>query len=196
MKMKQANVLRLALLCLLCWPACSFAFAAQQPSVTIDWTAQLSKAKAAIEKNPKSAFWHNQAGVAYDALGDFGNAVKEINLASTLDESNPNNYYTLYALYKRKAMHSEQRQALLDALERDPNNPLGRFEFAYILEDEKHWSDSLREYEMAKRLVASVTGSKYIDARGNVYEVDGVRNRVDEAIKRVTKLNESAQPRK
>jgi len=38
----------------------------------------------------------------YDALGDFDAAVKEIKLAATLDPSNPNNYYTLYALYKRK----------------------------------------------------------------------------------------------
>lgn len=172
------------------------ATAAHQASIPIDWNAQLAKAKAAIEKNPKSAFWHNQAGVAYDALDDFGNAVKEIKLACTLDEWNPNNHYTLYALYKRKALHSEQRQALLDALERDPNNPQGRFEFAYILEHEKHLSDSLREYEMAKRLVAGVTGPKYIDARGNVYEIDGVRSQVEEAIKRVTKLNESAQHKK
>jgi len=56
-----------------------------------------TKAKAGIEKNPKSAFWHNQAGVAYDALGDFDIAVKEIKLATTLDSSDPSNYYTLYA---------------------------------------------------------------------------------------------------
>jgi hypothetical protein len=65
--------------------------------------------------------------------------VKELKLASTLDRSNPNNDYTLCAFYKRKAMHSEQRQVLLDALEKDPDNPVGRFEFAHILEEEKHW---------------------------------------------------------
>jgi tetratricopeptide (TPR) repeat protein len=160
-------------------------------TVTIDWNAELAKAEAAIKTNPKSAFWHNQAGVAYDALGEFENAVREIKLACTLDESNPNNYYTLYAFYKRKGMHSEQRRVLLDALERDPNNPLGRFEFAYILETEKQWADSLREYRTAKRLVASVTGSEYIDARGNTYTVEGVRQQVDKAIERVAKLNET-----
>lgn len=127
---------------------------AQQGSVNVDWKAELAKAKAGIEKNPKSALWHNQAGVAYDALGDFDSAVKEIKLATTLDTSNPNNYYTLYALYKRKGMHSEQRQVQLEALEKDANNPVGRFEFAYILEEEKHWPDSLREYQVARRLAA------------------------------------------
>jgi len=117
-------------------------------------------------------------------------------LATTLDPSNPNNYYTLYALYKRKAMHSEQRQVLLDALEKDANNPVGRFEFAYILEEEKHWADSLREYQVAKRLAASVKGPKYIDSRGNVYEVDGVREEVDKAIDRVAKLDKSVEPQK
>jgi tetratricopeptide (TPR) repeat protein len=176
----------------LCWAACWSATEAQKATVATDWNAELAKAKAAIEKNPKSAFWHNQAGTAYDALGEFDNAAKEIKLACTLDKSNPNNYYTLYAFYKRKGMHSEERQVLLDALERDPNNPLGRFEFAYILETEKQWADSLREYETAKRLVKSVTGPAYIDARGNAYTVEAVRQQVDKAIERVAKLNEAS----
>jgi tetratricopeptide (TPR) repeat protein len=165
-------------------------------SVPGDLKAELAKAKAGIEKNPKSAFWHNQAGVMYDALGDFDTAVKEIKLAAALDPSNPNNYYTLYALYKRKAMHAEQRQVLLDALEKDANNPVGRFEFAYILEAEKHWADSLREYQVAERLATSVKGPIYTDLRGNPYEIDGVREEVDKAIERVAKLNESAQQQK
>ncbi len=191
--------IRIALLALACalWGGAYSPFVtAQHGSVAVDWKAELAKAKAGIEKNPKSAFWHNQAGVAYDALGDFESAVKEIKLACTLDPSNPNNDYTLYALYKRKAMHAEQRQVLLDALEKDPDNPVGHFEFAYILEEEKHWSDSLREYQVAKRLAASVKGPKYTDSRGNVYEVDGVREEVDKAIDRVAKLNGSARRQK
>lgn len=157
--------------------------------VSVDWNAELAKAKLGIAKNPKSAFWHNQAGVAYDSLGDFRNAVKELKLACTLDPSNPGDYYTLYALYKRKGMHREQREVLLDALTEDPNNPVGRFEFAYILEQEKHWADSLREYQVAKRLVASVTGSQYVDRVGGFYDVDGIRDEVDKAIERLAKLN-------
>jgi tetratricopeptide (TPR) repeat protein len=190
------NWIRNALLsfaCVLCGVANAPLILAQQGSVRVDWKAELAKAKAGIEKNPKSVFWHNQAGVAYDALGDFKSAVKEIKLATTLDPSDPNNYYTLYAFYKRKGMHSEQRQVLLDALEIDANNPVFRFEFAYILEEEKHWADSLREYQLAKRLAANVKGPMYMDSRGNVYGVDGVRAQVDEAIDRVAKLKESQQ---
>jgi len=168
---------------------------AQQGSVNVDWKAELAKAKAGIEKNPKSAFWHNQAGVAYDALGDFDSAVKEIKLATTLDPSNPNNYYTLYAIYKRKGMHPEQRQVLLDALEKDANNPLGHFEFGYILESEKYWADSLREYQLAKRLATMVEGQTYTDSSGNAYEIDGIRAQADSAIDRVTKLSKSATPK-
>jgi hypothetical protein len=35
---------------------------------------------------------------------------------------------------------------------------------------------------VAKHLAAGVKGSKYIDSRGNVYEIDGVRAEVDKAI--------------
>ena len=83
---------------------------AEHKTVTVDWKAELAKAKAGIEKNPKSAFWHNQAGIAYDAMGEFETAVKELKLACTLDPSDPGYYYSLYALYKRKSMHSEQPQ--------------------------------------------------------------------------------------
>lgn len=169
---------------------------AQHKTVTVDWKAELAKAEAGIEKNPKSAFWHNQAGVAYDGLGDFENAVKELKLATNLEPSKPIHNYVLFALYKRKGMHSAEREVLLDALEQDPNNPLGHFEFAFVLEKEKYWADSLREYQSAKVLVASVKGPVYTDPLGNPYEVDAVRESVDKAIDRVTKLGESVQHQK
>jgi len=194
--MNRTRIGLLTLACTLSWAALSPFILAQRGSVAVDWKAELAKAKAGIEKNPRSAFWHNQAGVAYDALGNFESAVKETKLATTLDPSNPTNYYALYALYKKKAMHSEQRQVLLDALEKDANNPVGRFEFAYILEEEKHWADSLREYQVAKRLAASVKGPNYIDPRGNVYEVEGVQEEVDKAIDRVAKLDKAGQLQK
>jgi tetratricopeptide (TPR) repeat protein len=134
--------------------------------------------------------------MAYNALGDFENAVKELKLASALDPPNSQADYALYALYKRKGMHPEMRQMVLDALEKDPNNPVGRFEFAYILEEEKHWADSLREYQLAKRLAASVKGPVYTDPLGNPFDIDGVREGVDKAIDRVAKENESSQHQK
>jgi tetratricopeptide (TPR) repeat protein len=165
---------------------------ARQSVVVIDWRAELARAKAGIEKDPRSARWHYLAGTAYYALDDFENAIKEFKVASALDPSNPNNDYSLYALYKRKAMHSEQHQVLLDALEKDPNNPVGHFEFGCILEGEEHWADSLREYQDAKRLAANVKGPVYTDPRGNPYGVDVVRQKVDKAIKKVSKLNDAA----
>ena len=58
---------------------------AQPGTVPEDPKTLLEKAQAGIEKNPKSAFWHNQASVAYNALGHFDLAVKELELAATLD---------------------------------------------------------------------------------------------------------------
>jgi tetratricopeptide (TPR) repeat protein len=188
MKMKPASVLRFALTCFLC----SAAFWPAEATVVTDWNAELAKAKAAIQKNPKSGFWHNQAGVAYNALGDFKSAVKEIKLAIALGASDPINYYTLYSVYQRQGMHSEQRQALLDALEKDDRNALGHFQFGQVLEEEKYWGDSLREYQTAKHLAAAVTGPIYTDPRGNAYTITAVRAQVDSAIERVAKLNESA----
>jgi tetratricopeptide (TPR) repeat protein len=195
--MKQFRIAALlSFVCAFCGAAELPVNLAQHGTVAVDWKAELAKAKAGIAKNPKSGFWHNQAGVAYDALGDFQKAVKELKLASTLDPSNPMDEYALYAIYKRKAMLPEQRRVLFDALEKDANNPVGRFEFAYVLEEEKHWADSLREYQAAKLLVASVKGPMYIDPRGNPFDVDGIREEVDKAIDRVAKLNESAQHQK
>jgi tetratricopeptide (TPR) repeat protein len=164
--------------------------------VSVDWKVELAKAKATLQKNPRSAFWHNQAGVAYDALGDFGKAVKELKRARALDPTNPEEDYMLYALYKRKGMHREEREVLLDALEKDPNNPLGRFEFAYLLEQEKDWADSLREYQAAERLLTTLSGSQYVDPIGGSYDVDGIRDEVAEAINRVAKLNEAPRNQK
>ena len=194
--MKGFRIALLILVCVICGAANSRFILAQHKTVTVDWKAELAKAKAGIDKNPKSAFWHNQAGMAYYGLGEFEDAVKELKLAASLEPSNPIHDYSLYALYKRKEMHSEEREVLLDALEKDPNNPLGHFQFAFVLEKEKYWADSLREYQSAKILVASVKGPVYTDPLGNPYEVDAVREGVDKAIDRVTKLGESVQHQK
>ncbi len=190
--MKALRIALLSFACFCCAAADSPLLPAQRGTVIVDWKAELAKARAEIAKNPKSAFWHNQAGMDYNALGDFRSAVKELRLACSLDPSNAEDYYGLYALYKRKGMHSEERRVLLDALEKDPNNPFGHFEFGFILEGEKRWPDSLREYRTAKRLVSAIQGSQYVDPRGNYYDIDDVRNLVDEAIERVSKINQSA----
>jgi tetratricopeptide (TPR) repeat protein len=176
----------------LCWVTPPRPLLAQQERTSPDWKAELAKARAHIRTTPRSSFWHNQAGIAYYALGAFDDAVQELKLACRLDPSNPGNYYTLYGFYKNKGMHSAKRKVLLDALERDPNNPMGRFEFASILEEEKHWDDALREYRVAKQLALAVKGSAYIDARGGNYDVRSIPGLADEAIARVSKLEKSA----
>lgn len=49
---------------------------AQRSSAPVDPNALPEKAKAGIEKNPNSAFWHNQSSIAYDMLNQFDLAVK------------------------------------------------------------------------------------------------------------------------
>ncbi len=191
MRLRRIGVALLSAVCILCGTAFPPFTLAQHGSVTVDWKAELAKARAGIKKDPKSAFWHNQAGVALDALGDFPKAVKELKLAAALDQSNPIYDYALYAVYKRRGMHAEERRVLLDALERDSANPLGRFEFALILEQEGHWAASLREYRAAKDAVTVVKGPEYIDPRGNPYEIEFVRRNVDSYIDRVAKLQAS-----
>src|ERR1700680_4549580 len=158
--------LRIAVLIVTCGlfviDQCPFLLSQHGP-MTVDWKAELEKARAGIKRNPKSAFWHNQAGVAYDALGNFESAVKELKLACSLSPTDPINDYALYLVYKRKGMHAQRREVLLDALEKDAANPFGHFEFAFILEEEKHWTDSVREYRTAKTLLANVKGPEYID---------------------------------
>lgn len=190
----KRKIIRLVIVCIVFGAACSGPNAGgQRGNVDLDWKKELAKAQTGIENDPRSAFWHNQAGVAYDALGDFDKAVEELKLAATLDPADPIHDYALYALYKRKSMYALQRQVLLDALERDPKNPMGRFEFAFLLEKESHWADALREYTVAKQLAANVTGPEYVDPRGNPYPVGMVREEVDKAIVRVSKEAEPAQ---
>jgi len=124
-------------------------------------------------------------------LGEFENAVREIKLACTLDESDPRQLLHALCALQKKGNAVEQRQ-YYSTRSKETQQPLGRFEFAYILEEEKHYADSFREYQVAKRLAASVNGLNYIDARGGVYGADIVRAQVDNAIERVAKLNETS----
>jgi len=163
---------------------CAFA---EQGTVSVDWNAQLKKAQDGIEKNPRSAFWHNQAGVAYDALGDFSRAVSELKLASQLDSGNATHDYALYALYKRKGMTIQQKRVLLSAVKKDPNNPIGHFELGSMFEAQKRWTNSLAEYRTSKKLAEDVKSGQYVDPKGNNYDVSAVREEVDTRITRVTR---------
>lgn len=162
--------------------------ASAQGTESVDWHEALRKAEAEIQKNPKSAFWHNQASVAYDGLGDFESAVKELQLASALDPDDPSHDYSLFALYKRKGMLHQQREALLKALEIDGGNPLGQFELGVVLEKEGYLDGSLKAFRTAKLDAAEVKSNQYTDRRGGVYNIEFVPKKVDEYIERITKL--------
>ncbi len=100
--MRQLTIALLIAAFVLCASGASPFLLARHDTEPTDWKAVLEKAQAGIEKNPKSAFWHNQASVAYSALGYFDLAVKELKLASTLDPDDPGHEYGLFALYQRK----------------------------------------------------------------------------------------------
>jgi tetratricopeptide (TPR) repeat protein len=169
---------------------------AQHGDVSVDWKVELRKAEAKIAENPRSAFWHNQAGVAYYALGDFKSAMTELELASKLEPDNPINEYMLYAMYKRRGMLARQKAALLRAIERDPGNPFGHYELAALLEKEKAWPESLKEYRLAKALVSEIrNGGEYTDPKGNPFSVDHIRSGADNAVERVTRLKAAAPGR-
>lgn len=189
--MKGIQTIRIMMAVIAFALAYSTSTVAQNNSKPVDWNDELRKAEVGIEKNPNSAFWHNQAGVAYDALGDFENAEKELTLASKLDSTNPVGYYSLYAFYQRKGTLAQQRKALLNALENDSANPLGHFQLGVVLEKERHLTESLSEYRTAQSLVSGVKGPEYIDPRGNPYEIGIVRNDVGKYIERVAKLSAS-----
>ncbi len=155
---------------------------------SLDWKAELRKAQAEIAKNPRSAFWHNQAGVAYGALGHFADGEKELRLASKLDPENPVHDYELYAMYKQRHMLADGREALLSALRKDPANPFGHFELGAALEKERKWAEALGEYRRAKALILKCgTKHEYTDSRGNPFAIDYIRSVVDKAIERTAK---------
>lgn len=149
------------------------------------WQKQLAKARGALAKNPKSSFWHGQAGVAYDGLGDVSKAEEELKLAAKLAPTNPMDQYVLYAFYQRRGTLSQQRRALLDALDIDWGNPLGHYALGTVLEKEEYLEDALREYGTAKQLVQGIKANEYIDSRGNPYDISVVRRDVSGAMDRV-----------
>ena len=164
----------------------------QHGEVSLDWKAELRKAQAKIAENPRSAFWHNQAGVAYNALGDLKNATRELETASRLEPDDSIDEYMLFAVYKQRGMLVQEKAALFRAIERDPVNPFGHYELAVLLEREKCFTESLKEYKLAKALMSKITnGDEYTDPRGNPFSVGHIRSGASRGMDRVTRLKET-----
>jgi Tfp pilus assembly protein PilF len=160
--------------------------------VQIDWRAELAERQKQLERDPNSAFLHNQVAVAYNALGDFDHFDREIQTAIKLDAGNTIDCYVAYAVYKRRHLEVKALSVLEKALQIDPDNPFGHHERARIFENSKELQNALKEYERAQLLLSNVTSSAqnfqqdrwyYTDGHGNPYdvtpEVSGVANDVD-----------------
>jgi tetratricopeptide (TPR) repeat protein len=162
--------------------------------VQVDWRAQLAATQKQLEREPNSGFLHGQAAVAYDALGDFDSFEREIQTAMRLDPGNSMPCYMAYAVYKRKHLKDKQTSVLDAALKIDPANPFGRYEKAGMLEDAKEWQSALKEYETVQGLLQRVksepnnfqnNGWRYVDARGNPYDVTLEESQIADDISRV-----------
>jgi len=162
--------------------------------VQIDWRAELAERQKQLERDPDSAFLHNQIAVAYDALGDYDNFDREIQTAIKLDPSNSIDCYVAYAVYKRRHLQEKALSVLEKALQIDPANPLGHYEKAGLLEDAKEWKPALKEYEAAQQLLKDVKSNPqnfqknswyYTDTRGNPYDVGPIDSTISNDIARV-----------
>jgi tetratricopeptide (TPR) repeat protein len=162
--------------------------------VQIDWHAELAERQKQLERDPNSAFLHNQVAVAYDALGDFNNFDREIQTAIKLAPSNSIDCYVAYAVYKPRHLQEKALSVLEKALQIGPANLLGHYEKAGVLEDAKEWDRALKEYETTQQLLQDVKSNPqnfrqnswyYTDARGNPYDVKPLESSVANDIARV-----------
>ena len=172
--------------------------------VEIDWHAELAERQKQLERDPNSAFLHNQVAVAYDALGDFDNFDREIQTAIKLDPSNSIDCYVAYAVYKRRHLEEKGLSVLEKALQIDPANPLGHYEKAGSLEDAKEWQRALKEYETAQQFLRDVKSNPqnfrqdswyYTDAHGNPYDVGPIDSSIANDIARVRAAPSTKDPR-
>jgi tetratricopeptide (TPR) repeat protein len=166
----------------------------QHKVVHVDWQAQLTEMQKQLARNPNSAFLHNQAAVAYNALGDFPNSDREIHIAMKLSPDDTNYCYSAFAFYKQRHLENEEMSTLEKALQIDSGNAFGHYEKATLLEDKKKWTDALAEYQTTKRLVDWVKANPdnfrnnswwYTDRRGNQYDVSWEISHIDDDLRRV-----------
>lgn len=167
---------------------------AGRKTVHVDWREQLAATKKKLEGDPNSSFLHGQAAVAYDALDDFENFDREIQLAMRLDPENTMPCYMAYAVYKRRYLEDKATSVLQTALKIDPRNPFGHYEKAAALENSKVYKGALKEYRTAKELLLRVKANpanlqgnawRYVDGRSNPFDVTVQESRIEDDIARV-----------
>jgi tetratricopeptide (TPR) repeat protein len=155
------------------------------------WRQKLTEFQNEIKTTPDSAFWHSQAAVAYDNLGDLQGFETEIHLATKLDDANPIYHSMAYAVYKRRAMKPQRNEALKNALKTDPENPFGHFEMGYVYEEKGDWKSALDEYRTVQKLLQGPSSKQelsakkeYVDPRGNPFSLGAISQDISDAIER------------
>jgi tetratricopeptide (TPR) repeat protein len=147
-----------------------------------------------LARDPNSAFLHGQIAVAYDNLNDLPAFDAQIQEAMKLDRKSAIYCYFAYAVYKRRHLDDKKIKVLQQALRIDPDNPLGHYEMASIMEDNGKWSDALAEYDRTKQLLDGVKPNQsstdyskwsYADPSGDPYDVTFEKDHIDADITRV-----------
>lgn len=166
----------------------------QRRPVRVDWHAELVSIQKQLERDPNSSFLHGQAAIAYDNLDDFERFDHEIQTAIKLDSTNSMPRYMAYAVYKRRQLKDKQGLVLDAALKVDPSNPFGHYEKAGMFEDAREWQSALKEYEATAALLERVKSDpsnfqknswRYVDPRGNPFDLTVQESRISDDIARV-----------
>ncbi len=156
----------------------------------------LERAKKALKTEPRSAFWHNQAAMAYMMLGELSSARIELQRAIEFDPENPIHYYGQATLSKELGDSLGELEALRKALALDPKNPTGRFALADALERSGDLQGALKEYTLSIEYLGYTThtGTEavYYDSRKNAYTVGDLRKHAE---RRIRKLKNRLTPK-
>jgi tetratricopeptide (TPR) repeat protein len=134
----------------------------------------LRHAEEELARNPRSAFWHNQAGVCQAALGNFGEARNHFTDAISLEPEDPINYYHLAAIERTQGNLNRAKDLLEKALALDPRNPSGHCHLGNVLLTEGDWQYARSEFDACLAAIPS-QGNDYYDPRGNAYGLVGLR---------------------
>jgi tetratricopeptide (TPR) repeat protein len=149
--------------------------------------SDLERARAELIKKPNSAYWRNQAAVAYAGLGYLAAAKRELREAVKLEPDSPTNYYGLASVSKELGDSSAEIEALQKALYLDPANPLGRFALAEAFERSGKRKEALAQYKLSRESLVHAkkekAGDVYYDAKGNVYALGDLRETVGARIR-------------
>jgi tetratricopeptide (TPR) repeat protein len=154
--------------------------------VTLVHRERLEKARNAISKNPRSAYWHNQAALSLAAMRDLPSAIKEIEEAIRLDPCNPFHHYSSASLREQSGDQAGREKALREAIRLDSLNPVTHFSLAVALESKGEYQQAFEEYKLTVQNLAHADKDEdYWDPRDNAYSVRGLRSMAQDKVKQL-----------